>query len=60
VGVKSTGGALVGAAVLVDVGGTRPIRGILQFASRSAIRTNEIINGIMFRFTLAVEIIIPP
>jgi hypothetical protein len=50
----------VGAVVLVDVAGARLIRGILQLASRRAIMMTEIINGIIFRFTLAVEIIIPP
>jgi hypothetical protein len=60
VGVASTGIAPVGAVVLVDVAGAKLIRGILQLASRVAIMTTEIINGIIFRFTLAVEIIIPP
>jgi hypothetical protein len=60
VGVAARGIASVGAAVLVDVAGARRMGGKLQLArSRPRIATNMTIDGIIFRFTVSVEIIIP-
>ena len=62
VGVASMGIAPVGVsntAVLVEGDSVRLIRGTLQLASREAIMTIETINGIIFRFTVSDEIIIP-
>jgi len=60
VGVILAGIAPVGTAVLVAVAGVRRIGGKLQLArSMAIIVTNMTIDGINFRFTASLEIIIP-
>jgi hypothetical protein len=60
VGVAARELASVGVAVLVDVACARLMGGKLQPArSKATIATNMTIDGIIFRFTVSVEIIIP-